>query len=231
VALSPRRLTLIRWAATVRHRQHDAAMRSYYAARASSMQYDRLSTANQRMLSAYAEFLEAEFAGCAVFEVACGTGYWTQVIAASAQQVLATDAVPEMLELARRRQYSRGNVEFLLSDAYSLAGVRGGWTAGFHFQWFSHVPKSRVAAFLKRFHAKLAPRSRVVFGDNIDQGSDPDAEGNFYQDRSYPGIADQRIIKNYPSESELEAALGPQAVDIRHVRFERDWFVSYELAR
>ena len=112
------------------HRQHDAAMRFYYAARAPSMQYDRLSAADQRMLGAYADFLESEFSGRSVFEVACGTGYWTQVIAATAREVLATDAVPEMLELARQRQYSHGNVEFLLLDAYSPAGVRGDWTHG-----------------------------------------------------------------------------------------------------
>jgi SAM-dependent methyltransferase len=205
-------------------------MHSYYAARADSMQYNWLSTADQHMLPGYAKFLEAEFAGHSVIEVACGTGYWTQVVAETAQRVLATDAVPEMLELARRRQYPRENVKFLLSDAYTLDGVHGGWSAGFHFQWFSHVPKSRADSFLRSFHARLTPGSRVVFGDNIDQGSNQDEEGNFYQVRRYSGIPDQRIIKNCPSESELEVLVRPWARAIRHVRFDRDWFVSYDLA-
>ena len=181
------------------------------------------------MLGTYADFLKAEFAGRSVIEVACGTGYWTQVVATTAQEVLATDAVPEMLELAKRRQYSRENVEFLLSDAYSLAGVRRDWSAGFNFQWFSHIPKSRVAPFLEQFHARLTAGSRVVFGDNLDEGSDPDEEGNLYQVRSCPGIPDQRIIKNCPSESALEEVLRPWAKTLRHVRFDRDWFVSYQL--
>ena len=204
-------------------------MRAYYAARAPSMTYADLSPAQEEMLAAYVHLLHERLRGRDVLEVACGTGYWTEKIAQAANRVMATDVVEAMAALATERSYPRGNVEVILSDAYSLEGVPGGWSGGFHFQWWSHVPRSRREDFLASFHAKLAPRATVVFGDNLDRGADPDEEGNLYQDRTSPDGGDYRIIKNCPSESELRALLGPFASSIEYHRFERDWFVTYVL--
>ena len=44
---------------------------------------------------------ESQFAGAKVFEVACGTGYWTEVLARSAASVFATDINDEVLAVAR----------------------------------------------------------------------------------------------------------------------------------
>jgi len=52
----------------------------------------------------------AMFTGRRVFEVACGTGYWTEILAGVAESVHATDLNAETLALARARPYPRGNV-------------------------------------------------------------------------------------------------------------------------
>jgi SAM-dependent methyltransferase len=208
-------------------RQHEAMMRAYYGERAPLMRYDHVDERVARTLDTYADYIGAKLHGRRVLEVACGTGFWTQRLAERAAQVLATDAVPEMLAEAQSRTYARSNATFALSDAFALDGVPDGWDGGFHMQWLSHVPRSRMPEFLSAFHRKLRPGSTVVFGDNRDRGTDPDADGNLYQERVLPSGARYRIIKNWPDEAELRAVLRPYASTIELQHFERDWFVSY----
>jgi 2-polyprenyl-3-methyl-5-hydroxy-6-metoxy-1,4-benzoquinol methylase len=53
-----------------------------------------------------------------VLEIACGTGWWTQWLARSAQQVTALDAAPEMLALNRQR-VGLPNVRYEQADVFS----------------------------------------------------------------------------------------------------------------
>ena len=204
-------------------------MRAYYAARAPLMRYDRLTPRTQRTLDTYAVFLQRALQGRRVLEIACGTGYWTQRIAEAAEHVHATDVLPEMIAIAAERGYARGNVTLQRADAYTLEGVPGGWSAAFHFQWFSHIPKREAHRFLSTLHARLARGALVVFGDNLDRGTDPDADGNLYQVRELAGHPPHRIIKNCPSEVELDALLAPWTQSVSHHRFAGDWFAQYVL--
>lgn len=167
---------------------HEATMRAYYGERAPLMRYDGLQASTASVLDDYAAYVATKLRGRRVLEVACGTGFWTHKLAEHAEQVLATDAVPNMLREAQARTYARANVRFALADAFELEQVPGGWNGGFHMQWFSHVPRARIATFLSGFHRRLQPGAVVVFGDNKDRGDDPDAEGNRYQER-VPGRA------------------------------------------
>ncbi len=208
---------------------HDAAMLAYYGERAPLMRYENLDAGAAATLEAYAVFIGEKLRDRRVLEVACGTGFWTQGLARRASAVFATDAVPEMLAQARSRHYERANVTLSLADAFTLEGVPAGWSGGFHVQWFSHVQRARVGEFMAAFHRKLSPGAVVVFGDNKDRGSDPDSDGNLYQQRTLPSGSSYRIIKNWPSEEELCALLQPYAADVEVRHFERDWFVSYRL--
>ena len=76
------------------HCDHEATMRSYYAARAPVMNYDWLTPAQKETVEEYGRYLQDEVRGRRVLEIACGTGYWTQCIAETADRVSATDAVP-----------------------------------------------------------------------------------------------------------------------------------------
>ena len=167
-------------------------LRAYYAARAA--EYDRIYLKPERQadLRQIEAWLPAHFAGRRVLEVACGTGYWTRLIAPVAEQVLALDAAPETLDIARQRvqwgirlgENSAGpqglqpdpqpnalkpRVLFSLGDAYALRPAiepSQRFDAAFAGFWWSHVPRARLREFLQGLHACLEPGARVVFLDN-----------------------------------------------------------------
>jgi demethylmenaquinone methyltransferase/2-methoxy-6-polyprenyl-1,4-benzoquinol methylase len=210
-------------------KQPELEMLDYYRARAPLMQYQGLSPETERVLATYADYFGDRLAARSVLEVACGTGFWTQMLARQARSVVATDAAPEMLALARSRQYELSNVELILDDAYRLGKVRDGFDGGFHFQWISHVPRARLQEFFSRFHGRLSTESVVVFGDNKDQGTQADSDGNLYQERTLPDGSRHRVIKNWLTRDELRTLLQPWTDALHFQEFERDWFVCYKL--
>ena len=88
--------------------------------------------------------------------------------------------------------------------------------AGF---WFSHVPLERQREFLLGLNSALAPGARVVLLDNLFvEGSssaitEQDANGNTYQSRSLDDGSKHRILKNFPTEAQLQALAGTGLVE------------------
>ena len=196
----------------------DRLMRAYYAARAP--EYDRVYRNPERQadLRAIEQWVPSKFVGARVLEIACGTGYWTQFIAPVALHVTALDSAPETLDIARGRVPER-KVEFLVGDAYDLP-KRASFDAAFSGFWFSHVPRARQREFLVGLNAALRPGARVVMLDNryVEGSSTPvterDADGNGYQVRRLDDGSTHRVLKNFPSESELRslvAGIGERA--------------------
>ena len=89
----------------------------YYRRRA--REYERIYEKPERQadLATLRELVGHELAGHGVLEIACGTGYWTQVCAAQADSVLAVDLAEETLEIARAKEYPFGKVRFGKADA------------------------------------------------------------------------------------------------------------------
>lgn len=207
-------------------------MHDYYAARAP--EYDRIYLKPERQpdLREIEAWLPAVFAGRTLLEVACGTGYWTQFIAPVAGRVLAIDAAPETLQVARQRVTS-ANVEFVTGDAYALPAEAKGFESAFAGFWFSHIPKSRVAEFLAGLHRALVPGARVVFLDNryVEGNSTPiserDGEGNTYQLRRLEDGSSHKVLKNFPSEGELRDAFQGGARDLRVHQWKYYWALEY----
>jgi demethylmenaquinone methyltransferase/2-methoxy-6-polyprenyl-1,4-benzoquinol methylase len=77
-------------------------------------------------------------------ELACGTGLWTQHLAASATHVTAVDASPEVIALNRER-FRSDRIDYVVADIFSLQLDRSFDFVLFTF-WLSHVP-SRFEAF------------------------------------------------------------------------------------
>ena len=94
-------------------------LQHYYAARASEYDAMYMKPERQRDLRAIEEWVSIVFANAAVLEVACGTGYWTQLIAPTATDVVAIDSAPETIRIAERR-VAPAQVEFLVADAFEL---------------------------------------------------------------------------------------------------------------
>jgi demethylmenaquinone methyltransferase/2-methoxy-6-polyprenyl-1,4-benzoquinol methylase len=207
-------------------------MQAYYAARACEYDQIYLKPERQSDLRAIEQWLPAVFAGARVLEVACGTGYWTRFIAAAAAGVLAVDAAPETLDIARQR-VPAGKVRLLVGDAYALAASEPKCDAGFAGFWFSHVPKSRVREFLAGFNAALAPGARVVLLDNLFVAgssspiSERDGEGNTYQARRLGDGTAHRVLKNFPSEGELRVLAEGLATDIAYKSWSYYWALTY----
>ncbi len=211
---------------------------AYYAARAA--EYDRVYLKPERQddLRQIEDWLPGRFDGKHVLELACGTGWWTRLIAPRAASVLAVDAAQQTLRIARARLAAEEGsaawrVEFVLGDAYALPDNGERFDAAFAGFWWSHVPLSRLRPFLLGLHARLRPGARVVFLDNrFVPGSstplaDTDAEGNTWQLRRLGDGSMHRVLKNFPSEAQLLEAVQGLAREVRVRRWAYYWAMEY----
>ena len=209
---------------------------AYYAARA--REHDRVYEKPERQadLERLRSILCDLLAGRRVLEIACGTGYWTKVVAAVAREIVATDASEEVLAIARSRLQGCPHVRFAREDAFGPAVVSGGFDAGFAGFWWSHVRKAELPAFLDLFHARLAAGSRAVFIDNrfVAGSSTPisrtDDGGNTYQWRALDDGRAFEVLKNFPSEEDLRGVLAGRGADVRCEWLAYYWCVSYTIA-
>lgn len=210
-------------------------METYYARRAA--EYEKIYGKPERQadLGRLRSDLPALFRGERVLEIACGTGYWTPLIAAQAESVLALDYAEETLRIARSKTYERNNVEFQRADAYHLPVRPEKFSACFAGFWWSHVLLERVDAFLKGLHERLSPGARVAFLDNryVEGSSTPlarrDAAGNTYQERHLGDGSRHEVLKNFPADGELEARLGRIGSEVSVTRYQYYWLATYRI--
>jgi demethylmenaquinone methyltransferase/2-methoxy-6-polyprenyl-1,4-benzoquinol methylase len=181
---------------------------AYYAQRAA--EYERIYAKPERQadLAALKARIGKMFAGKRVLELACGTGYWTDVIAATAAQVTALDLNEEVLEIARTKP-NAAKVSFLRGSAYEIPDQGRAHDALFAGFWWSHVPLERLDAFLEDMNLKIKPGALIAFLDNryVEGSSTPvartDARGNTFQTRKLDDGSTHEVLKNFPDESEL----------------------------
>ena len=210
-------------------------MNAYYAARA--QEYDRIyaKPERQRDLRAIERWLPDVLQGRVVLEVACGTGYWTQFLAAAARQVLAVDASTEVLRIAQSR-VTDSHARFVLGDAYRLPVPGSSFDGAFAGFWFSHVPVARIGEFLRGLHQALVPGAKVVLLDNrfVEGRSTPiadhNADGNTFQLRSLEDGSMHRVLKNFPSRHALCQAVRAAASEVRYHEWQYFWALEYDLA-
>lgn len=211
-----------------------SSMVPYYAARAP--EYERIYQKPERQsdIATVRAMLPLLFAGKRVLEVACGTGFWTQFIAPVAQSVVALDAAPETMAIARQR-VTGAAVRLIEGDAYALPRDQGPFDAAFAGFWFSHVPMVRQRDFLAGLAAVLEPGARVVMLDNryVSGSSTPiaetDAHGDSYQIRPLDDGSTHRVLKNFPTEARLRGVLDGLAHDIVLTELAYFWVLQFSV--
>jgi len=174
-------------------------------------------------------------AGHDVFEIACGTGYWTQIISQTAKSIIATDINEEVLQIARAKNYGC-EVCFQKADAFNLNLLsRNNFTAGLAAAWWSHLGKSQIRNFLSQFHRLFSPGSLMVSMDNrfVPGSNTPisrtDDEGNTYQVRKLENGNEYEVLKNFPDEKEVREMIGDAAAELSWTELQYHWFLTYQL--
>ena len=211
----------------------EISMVSYYAERAT--EYERIYNKPERQadLRQLRNFVERTFAGADVFELACGTGYWTEILSRTATSVVATDINEEVLAIARSKSIDTRKTTFRIADAYHLPDFIQSFTSGLSVFWWSHVPKARLRDFLRDFHRIFASGARIIFIENcyVEGSSTPISRTNehsdTYQMRQLDDGSTHEVLKNFPTESELRAAVEGLATDVRIEFLRYYWVLSY----
>lgn len=209
----------------------------YYKARAP--EYDRSSgyedpESEERRIPVKERY-QRLFAGLDVLEVACGTGYWTEVIAAAARSVFAVDLNTAVLERARTRLAGAPNVIFERADAYSLEAVPEGFDGAFAIYWWSHMPRTQWPGFIRALHGKLRPGARVLLVDQIPEAYEPTHRRclgeDVVEDRVLSDGRTFRVLKNFPTAQDFQRVLGESAerIEFREHPAEGNWNLSYRL--
>jgi ubiquinone/menaquinone biosynthesis C-methylase UbiE len=207
----------------------------FYAKSASN--HDRIYDRPERQedLAAMRGHVAEILRGHTVLELACGTGYWTRIIAEVADKVVATDINPEMIAMAQLRQLPADKVALRVADAWDLPDDLGDFTAVFIGFWWSHVKREEQEKFLAKLKARVGKDMFVVLLDDVYvEGSSntvarTDLEGNTY----YLGVAPDgeryEIPKTYPSDSALRKKLASSVREIKIVRLDYYWLLTCRL--
>ena len=214
-------------------------MEEYYRRRAGEFEavYDRADPARRAEIKRLSQAAQAALRGRRVLEVACGTGYWTRFVSEAAREIIATDSVEEVLNVARRKTY-QCPVTFRLEDAYRLSFEADAFDGGLANFWFSHIPKHRIDRFIAGFHRTLRPQSRVFLADNVlvpDVGGEligRAGDDNTYRHRTLRDGSEHVIIKNYYSAEDLMAIFGQHVPGLSAANVfigQHFWYITYRL--
>ncbi|MCK5785519.1 MAG: class I SAM-dependent methyltransferase [Candidatus Sabulitectum sp.] len=217
--------------------EHIKEVADYYSIQAENYHnkyYDSQSSSDP-LIKPLVDILKTAFKRCDVLEIACGTGFWTKIVAEDANSVVATDVNPEMIAQAGKRLSHLDNISFRVSDALSLSGIKGKFNGAFSVLFWCHLPRQRVKEFLSGLCSKLKSGSPVVF---IDQLADSDVDSHV-TDEYGNKLAQRRIsgknfslLKNIPEESQLLDDLKPFAENIQYNALSNGyWSVSWNTAK
>jgi SAM-dependent methyltransferase len=144
-----------------------------------------------------------------VLELACGTGLWTQRLAATATRLTAVDASPEVIAINRTRLGDR-KVDFVQADLFQWAPPATYDFVFFGF-WLSHVPPERFEGFWNLVRACLRPSGKAFFVDSLaapeGMPEDPGLEEGGVVERRLNDGRIFRVVKVFYQPSILAARL------------------------
>ena len=206
---------------------------AYYAKRAA--EYERFYDKPERQAeyAALRERVANLLEGRRVLELACGTGYWTKVMSATAREVTALDFNQEMLDVAGSKNLPKDKVAFGIGDAYALPDLGRRHDALFAGFWWSHVLLQDLDSFLRGAVDAVAPGALIVFLDNrfVEGSNTPvsrrDAQGNGYQPRALDDGSIYEVLKNFPDDAELLRRASAHGTQAKVENFKYFWLLSW----
>jgi ubiquinone/menaquinone biosynthesis C-methylase UbiE len=188
----------------------------YYRKRAG--EYDQIylrdDPARQAELAAMYSLSSRALAGRQVLDLACGTGFWTQVVSGAAKSIVGVDINAATLAEAARKKY-RCPVQFILADMFHLPLDIRRYDGALATFILSHVRRQDIPHLAEIVHRAVAPHSPVFLCDNnpITEATREitwdDEHINTYKKRRLENGEEYTILKNYFSRDELEAIIAP----------------------
>jgi len=135
--------------------------------------------------------------GQRVLELACGTGIWTQELLEVADDIMAVDGAPEMLEVNRAKLGSP-KVSYQQADLFQWKAA-GQYDLVFFAFWLSHVPADHLDQFLGEVTRSVRPGGRVFIIDEPAGGKQVSGpvEDGAQQTRTLHDGSVFRIVKVY----------------------------------
>jgi SAM-dependent methyltransferase len=99
----------------------------------------------------------------ASLEIGPGAGRWSEALQAASKRLVLADIAEEPIELCRKRFAGADNVEYLVTDGSSLAGIESGsidyvWS----FDVFVHIAPVDQRAYLAELSRVMRPGARGV---------------------------------------------------------------------
>jgi demethylmenaquinone methyltransferase/2-methoxy-6-polyprenyl-1,4-benzoquinol methylase len=210
-------------------------MIDYYAKRANEYEEIYLKQERQEELLILKEHISHAFENTNVLEIACGTGYWTEIIAQRAESIFATDYNSEVIEIAKNKNYKKCRVNFAIADAYSLSNISNEFSACFLGFWWSHIPKQKINSFVEGLHSHLVNCSKVLIIDNcyVEKSSTSisriDENGNSFQTRKLKDGSEHEVLKNFPTDGEIISNLSLFSNEIKIKRMKYYWLAEYRI--
>lgn len=185
------------------------------------------------------EQLATLLAGHRILELGCGTGAWTEVLAESADSVLATDASEAMLDLARMHGEDLDNVDYRLVDALALPDDLGSgedrFTAVFMAGLWSRLTRDQQDALLLSLKKRLGKDVLLVIFDDAYVETESatiartDLQGNTHEFQLDADGNRHELVKNYPTDSYLRKRLDKVGREIKIARWEFYWVLTCRL--
>ncbi|MCP4180539.1 MAG: class I SAM-dependent methyltransferase [bacterium] len=210
-------------------------MKEYYVNRANEYDKIYLKPERQNDLRLLENIISNAYTDMNVLDIACGTGYWTEFIAQTANSISAIDCNYEVINIAKLRKYQNCNVSFHITDAYKLENINQEYNAGYCGFWYSHIPKIKINNFMDVFHSKLLSGSKVIMIDNrYVKGSNTsvsktDNNGDSFQSRKLEDGSKHEVLKNFPSKDELYKTFKNFSTRLEIQFFDYYWLIMYNI--
>ena len=211
-------------------------LKIYYQKRAK--EYDRVYQKPERQsdLRQLHLHLKKVFNNKKVFEIACGTGYWTKTIAETCTSILSTDINESVLEIAKAKDYG-ASVDFQKLDLWQLKVGQHEYDSIFGGFIWSHILKKDLPQFLTILQNQLSPKGELIFIDNkyVVGSNTPisrtDEDGNTYQIRQLQNGEKYEILKNFPSKEKISSLIKDIGFEIEWIELTYYWILKLKRVR